>query len=423
MSGEPVSLDSGLQVNLNFAFRSAMTTFDSPPLYFSSFVTSQAVIVVLCIVTALFFRRTQSRCSVQTDQTAPTDFQEALYVALQSALSKFDSLSVLFSKGMTFPEVVTMLVDEIRSDKDFANFLVDDFRQKALDQFVKQHVGPAFGAWKKDKKEHTQENASGRPESSFLSWPSIENYPEWVHAQIHEYKHSTHSSYSSNKEKALARAKLEKALLDTPLWSASTKYDGTCFGKMDTGVYVGRRHVVGASQTYQQTSTHAAKDCDVEKLKEKLCTMLRIQLESGSVCVWGELMCNPGYYDYSSRGLADAWIIMDSFRCSLSSATGCSPWVNTRPFGAARLGIQSYFKQHVSPDNVPFSQTTATTSGQVRCCGGIIQRQSDTCRGSNTRRQRLDGRLQRGSLGEDLRKGFRNLEIYLDTLWTMDIIV
>ena len=78
---------------------------------------------------------------------------------------------------------------------------------------------------------------------------------------------------------------LEQTLLETPLWSVSTKYDGTCFGKLDTGEFVGRRHFVGQSDTYLNTSTAAANECDASALKEELSRILGVELERRSVCV------------------------------------------------------------------------------------------------------------------------------------------
>lgn len=229
-----------------------------------------------------------------------SDFYRSLDVALKSALTKFDSLSEYFSNGMTVQAVITMLLEEMQQDQDFAPFLTNDLREKAFVKFVQQNVGKTYGAWKKGGT--ISEAAAERSQQNSLSWPSIENYPEWVCEQVKTYL------LASEEEKPLFRAELEHTLLQKPLWSVSTKYDGTCFGKMDTGDFVGRRHVVGKRDTYQNTSTSSAEKCKVEQVKDELSRMLGINLESGSVCVWGELMCNPGYYNYLSRGLVDQWL-------------------------------------------------------------------------------------------------------------------
>ena len=66
------------------------------------------------------------------------------------------------------------------------------------------------------------------------------------------------------------------------------KLDGTCFGKMDTGNLFDARR--------QWTLRHA------------IAALLGVELPSDSVCAWGELMCNPGYYRYQQRGLAGNWV-------------------------------------------------------------------------------------------------------------------
>merc|ERR1712159_927298 len=46
--------------------------------------------------------------------------------------------------------------------------------------------------------------------------------------------------------------------------------------------------------------------CDVAALRCELSRILGTEL--GAVCVWGELMCNPGFYEYNTRGLAAKWL-------------------------------------------------------------------------------------------------------------------
>lgn len=273
-------------------------------LAFSSDMVVQVSVAMFCIFAFLVLWRPYPRChfltKISKEGATDQDFGQSLACAYNSALTKFDSLSTYFSKGMTFDAVVTMLVDEILLDHDFAHSQ-DELKQKAVVKFVKENVGRAFGAWKKRPRDG--ELTTGEvPQNTLLSWPSIENYPDWVHDQINTYLQA------SSDEKTICRLELERTLLETPLWSVSTKYDGTCFGKMDNGEFVGRRHVVGACQTYQQTSTIDATGCDVGSLKDELSRILHIELGSGSVCVWGELMCNPGYYNYRARGLAEQWL-------------------------------------------------------------------------------------------------------------------
>lgn len=302
MAGESAALGSDFQESLDAV--SALTTFDG----FISFSsgTFQAVVALFGIVTVLLLKQCRYSYSVpKSNQSVPSsmDFQQRLDVAFQSALTKFDSISTYFARGMTVPAVAAMLLDEICLDQDFAHFLQDDDSMKKADRFVKQNVGPMHAAWKKGQMRDKETNeATTELRGTLLPWPSIEPYPDWVYEEINKYLQA------DQKDKVLCRAELEQTLLTTPLWSASIKYDGTCFGKMDTGKLAGRRHLVGHCSTYQQTSTSVAHRCDVQALKDQLSKMLCIPLESGSVCVWGELMCNPGYYDYRSRGLADEWL-------------------------------------------------------------------------------------------------------------------
>lgn len=279
MAGEHAALRSDFQESLDAI--SALTTFHG--------------------LTATFQATTAPLCNQSAESSM--DFHQSLDVAFQSALTKFDSLSTYFSRGMNVPAVAAMLLEEICNDQDFAHFLQDDDSMKKADRFVKQNVGPLHAAWKKGQMRDKPSNqATTELQGTLLPWPSIEPYPDWVYEEINKYLQA------NKKDKALRRAELEQTLLTTPLWSASIKYDGTCFGKMDTGKYAGRRHLVGDCSTYQQTSTRLADSCDVMALRDQLSRKLHIPLESGSVCVWGELMCNPGYYDYRSRGLADEWL-------------------------------------------------------------------------------------------------------------------
>merc|ERR1719284_1273494 len=78
---------------------------------------------------------------------------------------------------------------------------------------------------------------------------------------------------------------------------------------MDTGNLVGRKAVLGPQcQTYQHTSTAPLAGCDVDALRCAIATLLGVELPRDSVCVWGELMCNPGYYNYQQRRLAGRWV-------------------------------------------------------------------------------------------------------------------
>merc|ERR1712224_253812 len=57
---------------------------------------------------------------------------------------------------------------------------------------------------------------------------------------------------------------------------------------------------------YQHTSTAAAEPCNVAALRFELCKIPGVEV--ASVCVWGELICNPGFYGYRERGLDAKWL-------------------------------------------------------------------------------------------------------------------
>lgn len=228
-------------------------------------------------------------------------FHEAFLEALESALSKFDDLNTYFSVGMKVPQVSLMFAAEIRQDKDFMLMLAAPEHEEQLLPLIKREVGIAYGVWRKNGRIEagTQKTIRDNP----LPWPSIDNYPEWVFGQINDYRQAALADQSE------ARARLEHTFLEVPLHAVTIKYDGTCFGKLDTGNLVGRRTLLGDQcAEYQQTSTAAAKNCDVAALRVELSTMLGVELLHGSVCVWGELMCNPGFYGYQERGLVAHWL-------------------------------------------------------------------------------------------------------------------
>ena len=64
----------------------------------------------------------------------------------------------------------------------------------------------------------------------------------------------------SCEERARARRALEEALLSTPLRAASIKYNGTCFGKLDTGELVGRKQALGAACAESNDPTCGGSD-------------------------------------------------------------------------------------------------------------------------------------------------------------------
>eukprot|EP00439_Symbiodinium_sp_Y106_P039898 s2022_g4.t2 len=208
-------------------------------------------------------------------------------VGVGSALTKFDSLSTYFDDGMTVDAVAKMLQREIREDRDFL----------PSGGMMPSQEEP--GLWRTAPEAAQAE----RGRESGLEWASIDHYPVWVVDQIENYL----SAEPGQQE--MMRRELERTLLEEPLCSATVKFDGTCFGKLDNRNLSGRRHQVGkACESYLQTSTAACKKCDIELVRAELSRVFDAELTAGSVCVWGELMCNPGYYDYLARGLAGKWI-------------------------------------------------------------------------------------------------------------------
>jgi len=259
--------------------------------------------------------------SKDTESTKPNEgvlqFNQTFEEALKSALTKFDSLEAYFSSGMAVPAVCSMLAEEMLQDKDYCHTLaanMDEFQRE-----LRKAVGIANGAWKRNGGS-AERKTTTKFKDNPLPWTSIDAYPEYVVKQIENY------ADAAPEEQVEARAKLEFALLERPLCAASIKYDGTCFGKLDTGELVGRRQVLGRDcHEYLKTSTAAAKPCDVAALRCALSKMLGEEL--GTVCVWGELMCNPGFYEYKERGLVAKWLcfgVVAALDGAVDDSSGCS---------------------------------------------------------------------------------------------------
>jgi len=239
-------------------------------------------------------------------QTSPCVSEESNFEeSYRSALTKFDALSSYFAIGQTVPAVANMIVAEMLADKDFhmAN------KEEVLLPLVKAKVGRAHGVWKKLNPGVTKTKFK-QVKDNPLPWPSIDAYPEWVAESVLNYTDCDWDGcmevYGPD-ERARRKRSLEHRLLEQPLNAASIKFDGTCFGKMNTGELVGRKHLLcSGTEEYQHTSVAAASTCDAERLRQNLSEM--IGMEVASLCVWGELMCNPGFYDYAKRGLDCSWL-------------------------------------------------------------------------------------------------------------------
>ena len=100
-----------------------------------------------------------------------------------------------------------------------------------------------------------------------LLWASIGAYPGWIAALPSNYKRVAAASATADdgaysfEERARARRALEEeTLLPTPLRAASIKYDGTCFGKPDTGELVGRKQALGAACAESNDPTCGGSD-------------------------------------------------------------------------------------------------------------------------------------------------------------------
>ena len=101
---------------------------------------------------------------------------------------------------------------------------------------------------------------------------------------------------------------LEEVFLETPTF-ATEKLDGTNLAKDETGQIYSRRLKVGADKShYQRTSLSQVREADIRKFRELLCSAGDIEGTAVSLCVvYGELICNPEYYEYKDRGLAGQW--------------------------------------------------------------------------------------------------------------------
>lgn len=261
--------------------------------------------------------KTSASPSEVKDADAPPaqELLRACQEALASALTKFDTLDVYFAAGWAFDAVCDMLIEEVRQDSDVIPPPAASLGLHEVRLLVKRTVGKAFGDWKKVRGMQKEAKRLTPQGEIPLPWASIDAYPDWVVNQIENYLQADLN------EKQSARRVLERTLLEKPLIAASIKYDGTCFGKMDDGDLLGRRLLLGRGSTaYQQTSTATAAACDVSALRDRLAEVAGVEL--GRVCVWGELMCNPGFYSYRERGLHEKWVcfgVVVALKCASES--------------------------------------------------------------------------------------------------------
>merc|ERR1719401_1563497 len=132
-----------------------------------------------------------------------------------------------------------MLIDEIQRDHDYVDLGVASQGLSLVQPHVKRAVGMARGEWKRSHGVQAKASYPNPQRQVSLPWASLDSYPDWVVNQIDNYVRA------DPMEKFHARRHLEQTLLEKPLLAVSTKYDGTCFGKMADGDLVGRRQYLG----------------------------------------------------------------------------------------------------------------------------------------------------------------------------------
>ena len=128
-------------------------------------------------------------------------------------------------------------------------------------------------------------------------WPHTENANRGVSSLVMKYRPE----------------ELEEMFLQTPAF-ATEKLDGTNVAKDDTGQLYSRRLKIGAEEShFQKTPLTSVRSADISKFRASLCLAGGLEDDSLSlVLVYGELMCNPQYYDYQQRGLSGQWRIFGS---------------------------------------------------------------------------------------------------------------
>jgi hypothetical protein len=106
---------------------------------------------------------------------------------------------------------------------------------------------------------------------------------------------------------------LTEMFLQSPVF-ATEKLDGTNVAKDDTGQLYSRRLKIGAEEShFQKTPLASVRSADITRFRASLCLAGGFEEASLSLClVYGELMCNPQYYDYNHRGLSGQWRIFGS---------------------------------------------------------------------------------------------------------------
>lgn len=261
-------------------------------------------------------------------------FAQALSDAFSSALTKLDCLETYFAAGRGPVDLTEMFVQELQEDGDLRPLLdLADNKVEAMRAFVRTAVGKRFGEWKKIGGNAVKEKKEKEVPVP-LPWTSIDAYPEWVMDKIQIY------SRAEPAEQEAARQHLEDTLLGKKarVLAASIKYDGTCFGKMDNGELVGRKFVLGKHcEEYQRTSTEPASRCDVAALSRSVAEICGAEVNQ--LCLWGELMCNPNFYGYKERGVANKWICFGVVAAFAASETNTPDDANAISQRLAERGL------------------------------------------------------------------------------------
>ena len=80
-------------------------------------------------------------------------------------------------------------------------------------------------------------------------------------------------------------------------------------GVDDLGILYGRNLIIDAANaTYQNAKLDEVKKIDCAAIKEAFCKICGINSNDiDKFLVFGELMCNPGYYEYAKEGLNDTY--------------------------------------------------------------------------------------------------------------------
>eukprot|EP00039_Didymoeca_costata_P027824 m.19272 g.19272 ORF g.19272 m.19272 type:complete len:515 (-) comp6526_c0_seq1:24-1568(-) len=99
--------------------------------------------------------------------------------------------------------------------------------------------------------------------------------------------------------------------LHSPM-SCSIKYDGTNVGVSDDGEVYGRRTMIdSSSERYQNVPLGTCRLVDSKAIKSSIAKLIFSNGQQDvtfTVSVYGELMCNPGLYDYAKNDLAGKWV-------------------------------------------------------------------------------------------------------------------